>query len=68
VLLNVNEYYGPILEQLDRGIEQRFIKARVRELFFVADDVASAIEHIRTYEPAPVSDKWFGLHVPSGSE
>jgi hypothetical protein len=63
VLLNVSDYYRPMLEQLERGIEQKFIKPAARKLFFVADDVAAAIEHIRTYVPEKPGDKWFEKQV-----
>jgi uncharacterized protein (TIGR00730 family) len=63
VLLNINDYYRPMLEQIEVGIEQNFIKSRARELFFIAPDVASAIEHIRTYVPPAIADKWFDKSV-----
>ena len=68
VLLNVAGYFDPLLQMIDHGIEQRFIKPKARELFHVARDVANAIEHIRGYRPAPPSDKWFEQAVPSGAE
>ena len=47
VLLNVADYYGPLLTMIDHGIEQRFIKATAREAYFVAGSVAEAIEFLR---------------------
>lgn len=46
VLLNVAGYYDPLLAMIDHGIEQRFIKARARDAYFVAGDVAMTIEHL----------------------
>jgi uncharacterized protein (TIGR00730 family) len=63
VLLNINDFYRPMLELIDRGIEENFIKSRARDLFFVAPDVASAIKHIRTYVPPQTADKWFDKSV-----
>ena len=56
VLLNINRFYQPLLAMLDRAIEEKFIKPSARELFFVADDVASAIGHIQQYTPVESAD------------
>ena len=67
-LLNVDNYFAPLLAMIEHGIEHRFIKPAARELYFVADTVDAAIEHIRTYEPPVLADKWFERAVPSGVE
>jgi uncharacterized protein (TIGR00730 family) len=67
VLLNVEGYFTPLLSMIDHGIEQRFIKPSVRELYFVAKTVAEAVKHFRFYRPPPVADKW-GKDVPSAAE
>jgi uncharacterized protein (TIGR00730 family) len=46
VLLNVANYYAPLLAMIEHGIEQRFIKARAREAYFVTDKVTEAIEYL----------------------
>ena len=51
VLLNVDDYFAPLLAMIEHGIEQRFIKGQARDLYFVAATVDEAIEHIRAYEP-----------------
>jgi cytokinin riboside 5'-monophosphate phosphoribohydrolase len=65
VLLNINNYYGPFLQQIEQGIEQHFIKPAARKLYFVARDVPSAIEYILQYLPAKPEDKWFEKAVPA---
>ena len=67
VLLNVNNYFAPLLAMIEQGIEQHFIKPKARELYFVADDVGAAVDHIRSYTPPARDDKWFEKSVPSGS-
>ena len=67
VLLNTSGYFNPLLAMIEHGIEHRFIKGKVRELYFVAATVADAVEHFRSYRPAPLADKWFD-GVPSGTE
>lgn len=59
VLLNVDGYFTPLLAMIEHGIALRFIKPAARELYFVAATVEEAVEHIRTYEPPMLPDKWF---------
>ncbi len=65
VLLNINDYYRPMLEQIERGIEEKFIKPAARNLFFIAPNVSAAIEHIRHYVPTPLPEKWFAKSAPA---
>ena len=46
VLLNVNRYYDPLLTMIEHGIEQRFIKPRARDAYFVARDVEQTIGYL----------------------
>jgi uncharacterized protein (TIGR00730 family) len=64
VLLNVGGYFAPLLAMIEHGIEHRFIKPAARELYFVAETVDAAIEHIRTYQPPALADKWFERAAP----
>ncbi len=52
VLLNVDGYYDPLLAMIEHGIEQRFIKPKAREAYFVADTVAAAMAHLKAPHPA----------------
>lgn len=56
------------LAMIEHGIEQRFINPAACALYFVASTVDEAIEHIRTYDPPVLADKWFEEAVPSGVE
>jgi hypothetical protein len=47
VLLNVADYYAPLLAMIEHGIEQRFIKATAREAYFVAGSVSETIAFLR---------------------
>lgn len=47
VLLNVAGYFDRLLAMIDHGIEQRFIKSRAKDAYFVAGDVGAAIEHLK---------------------
>jgi len=67
VLLNVAGYYDPLEAMIEHGIEHRFIKPKVRDLYFVAETVADVVGHFKSYLPPPMADKWFS-DVPSGTE
>ncbi len=47
VIVNINNYFAPLLAMIEHGIEQQFIKPAARSLFFVAGNVEEAIEHLR---------------------
>lgn len=68
VLLNIAGYYRPLLDMVEHGIEQKFIKAGARDLFFVAEDVASAISHLKSEVKPLADDKWFEKGPPGGEE
>ena len=48
VLINTNRFFDPLVELIEHGIRQNFIRARTRELFFVANDVAAGIAHLQS--------------------
>ena len=54
VLLNVENYYAPLLSAIEHGIEQKFIRPRARRAYFVADTVDAAVSHLQEAH-APVS-------------
>jgi len=67
VLLNVNGYFDPLLQMIEHGIEQQFIKPCSRELYFVTSTVDEAVGHFKSYHPAKMTDKWT-TDVPSAVE
>ena len=48
VLLNVNEYYTPLLQLIDRGVEQSFVRAEAKRIVEVATTVEEAIGLLKT--------------------
>lgn len=50
-VLNLNDFYGPILAQMEKGIAEGFIREEFRELLVSADDVDSLIQAIKNFEP-----------------
>lgn len=68
VLLNISGYFEPLLAMIDHGISQKFIKPQARTVFQVSPKVSDAIEHIRSYVPPVLADKWFEKAVPATIE
>jgi uncharacterized protein (TIGR00730 family) len=66
-LLNTDGYFNPLLQMIDHGIQQNFIKPRSRQLYFVAPSVDEAIAYFKSYHPAPNADKGSG-DLPSAIE
>jgi uncharacterized protein (TIGR00730 family) len=69
VFLNVANYYGPLLAAIEHGIAERFIKARARQAYGVAETVDAAISYVRAAaqasQPPPPST---ALPEPSALE
>jgi uncharacterized protein (TIGR00730 family) len=59
VLLNIADYYRPMLEMVEHGIEHKFIKNAARDLFHVAPTVEEAIAHLKKDVKRTPVDKWF---------
>lgn len=47
VLLNVAGYYDPLLAMIEHGIDQQFIRPKVRQAYRVADTVAAAVGYLQ---------------------
>jgi len=69
VLVNVGDFFGPLLTMLEHGMKEGFIKERVRELIFVAKDVGEAVRYLKKQSdaaPPPAGERMDGL--PSAIE
>ncbi len=49
VVLNVTGYYDPFVAMIEHGIEQQFIRPKVRDAYFVATTVEQAVEFLRSH-------------------
>lgn len=54
-LLNVNDFYSPLLAQFDRAVEERFLKPEHRSLVLVDTDVDGLLEQMSAYQPTKVN-------------
>ncbi|MFY9346055.1 MAG: TIGR00730 family Rossman fold protein, partial [Planctomycetota bacterium] len=53
VILNANDYWRPLLDMLERGLQQGFIQQHYRGLWSVASTPAAAIDQIVHGQPWP---------------
>ena len=47
VVLNIANFYEPLITMIEHGIEHKFIKVKSRQLFHMADSVENAINYLR---------------------
>ena len=52
VLVNVADFFHPLLTMLDHGMKEGFIREKVKDLLFVAANVPEAIEYLKRHSKA----------------
>jgi len=57
-ILNVNNYYGPLLEMIKRGVDEGFIKPNYGSLIVVSDDPKDLLDKLHSTIPPPGLTKW----------
>ena len=55
--LNVEGYYDPLLEFIDRAVSQRYVRPEHRRMIVVESSPAALLDRIEAYEP-PEIEKW----------
>ena len=58
VILNINNFYDKLLEQFETFNRQQFAKTECKELYFVTEDISSALDYIDLYEPPVFEKRW----------
>lgn len=58
VFLNTKGFYSKLDHFFDQIFHHKFTAEKFRELFFMADDIPSAIGYLKAYQPMQVTDKW----------
>jgi uncharacterized protein (TIGR00730 family) len=51
-LLNVNGFFGPLIQHLDHCVVEGFIRPQHRDLFFVEDDPVRLLDRLAAYQPS----------------
>lgn len=59
VILNMNDFYSPLIQMFERFYEHSFAKPEFRNLYFIANTPEEAINYILGYKYVEVKDKWF---------
>ncbi len=54
VLLNIADFYAPLLAMLDHAVGQRFVPAQARQFFHVAQTVELALAHLEAQAAKPL--------------
>lgn len=58
VVLDLDGYFDPLWTQIQRGIDEGFIKAEYLDLWYPAPDVDALLRYLEEYEPHRYGSKW----------
>lgn len=57
-LLNVENYYRPLMSMIEHGIDNGFIPAAHANLFIIESEPSALLERLVAYRPPEKTDKW----------
>ena len=57
-LLNINHYYDSLLAQIERGVEDGFIKPRFKDILVVGTSIQEVFTAFRHYKSPPGYIAW----------
>lgn len=57
-ILNVGGFYDPLIQHLDRMVQEGFLRPENRDLVMIETDIHTMIERLQHYQPQVVTDKW----------
>jgi uncharacterized protein (TIGR00730 family) len=60
-ILNVAGYFDPMLELVERGIEEEFIRPQYRDLIVVSENPEELLNRMESFEPVEGLTKWIDL-------
>lgn len=58
-ILNVENFFNPLLQQVDHMMEEGFVKSFHRNLLIVSNDIEELLDKMSNYEPQPEVGKWW---------
>jgi cytokinin riboside 5'-monophosphate phosphoribohydrolase len=58
VVLDLDGYFDPLWSQIQRGIDEGFIKSEFLDLWYPAPDVDALLRYLEAYEPHRYGSKW----------
>jgi uncharacterized protein (TIGR00730 family) len=56
-LLNINDFFDPLIEMLDNSVKEKFLRPEHRAILQVDNDIVGLLEKLNTYKPV-VAQKW----------
>lgn len=59
-LLDVQDYFAPLVQWVDRAVDEGFVRPRHRALLMLDTDPARLLDRLSEHEPVPVS-KWVDI-------
>ena len=57
-VLDLDGFYDPLWAQIQRGIDEAFIKPEYLDLWYPAPDVDALVRYLEGYEPHGYGQKW----------
>jgi uncharacterized protein (TIGR00730 family) len=57
-LLDIDDFYSPLLELFDRGVAEGFIRPEHRQLVLAATDPSAVLDVLAAWDPPPPTRKW----------
>jgi uncharacterized protein (TIGR00730 family) len=61
-ILNINGFYNPLLEMIEKMLDEGFIKPAQKEMILVNDEIETLLEMMKNYR-APEIKKWITGHT-----
>jgi hypothetical protein len=58
-VLGLGGYFDPLWNQIQRGIDERFIKAEFLALWYPASDVDALLRYLESHRPHGYGRKWW---------
>ena len=65
-LLDVADFYRPLLAFFDHAVAERFVRPEHRALALVDTEPGQLLDAMETWSPLPPGDKWIDRDVPDG--
>ena len=59
VFINTNNFFEYLFKQFEVSYNEMFAKDLYRDLYFVANNSAEAMDYIKNYKPVELDNKWF---------
>lgn len=58
-ILNVDDFFTPLLQQIDHMVQEGFVRTFHGNLLIVSDDIIELLDKMKNFESKPVKGKWW---------